>query len=265
MKTLKIRFMIFVLAAAILSACATAPKPSGNGPFFTVTYSETVPAAEGSENALELSFSLVDTKKNPLGEVVRSFLYGGLSAEDHAARVTDELKTTYHLTLEENSEWGFDQSWSYDEEIKAAVTGRYAVITQAVSIYQGGAHGLYTVVPYVLDVETSKVFSLEDIIAEKGRTGFYALMDRELRRYSNEKSETPLSPGAPLSSGIYFEDSVTPPNFYPAADGLHLQWNPYDIAAYVFGIIDITFAWNELADLLSPEGTSLAATYSAAP
>lgn len=245
-----------------MSACVTSPKPAGDGFFFTVTYGETVPAAEGSQDALELSFSLVDSKNDRLGEVVRSLLYGGLSAEDHAARVTDDLKTTYRLTLEENSEWGFDQSWSYDEEIKVSVTGRYAVITQTVSIYEGGAHGDYTVVPYVLDVETPGAFSLEDIIAEKSRPAFYALMERELRRYSNEKSEIPLSPGAPLSGGIYFDDNVTPSNFYPAADGLHLQWNPYDIAAYAFGVIDITLAWNELADLFSSAGTALAAAYS---
>jgi hypothetical protein len=259
MKRLKICLATFV--AALLSACATIPKAAGDGLFFTVTYGETVPAVEGSEDALELSFILIDSKHDRLGELVRSLLYGGLSAEDHAAKVTDDLKTTYRLTLEENREWGFDQSWSYDEEIKVSVTDSYAVISRAVGVYEGGAHGNYNVVPYVLDLKTPAQISLEDIIAESGRPAFYALVDRELRRYSDEKSETPLSPGSSLSGGIYLEDTVTPLNFYPAADGLHLQWNPYDIAAYVFGIIDITLTWDELAGLLSPEGTAMAAVY----
>ncbi|MDR2048427.1 MAG: RsiV family protein [Treponema sp.] len=261
MKTSKNRFIILAFAAAFLSACATSPKPAREGLFFTVTCGETVPVAEGSEDALELSFTLVDSGENRLGEFVRGLLYGGQSAEEYAAKIMDDLKTTYHLTLEENTEWGFSQSWSYEEEQEVSVTGSYALITRHSFIYEGGAHPDYATLYYVLDVKTPKTLGLEDIVTEEGRPGFYAFIDRELRRYSNEKGETPLAPGAPLSSGIYFEDSVTPSNFYPAADGLHLQWNPYDIAAYVYGIIEITLDWDELADLLSPEGTALAAAY----
>ncbi|MDR2143506.1 MAG: RsiV family protein [Treponema sp.] len=262
MRTSKICIALFI--SAFIFACATVPARN-DGLFFTVTYGETVPPAEGSEDALELSFVLVDSEKVPLGELVRSFLYGGLSAEDHAAKVTDDLKTTYRLTLEENSEWGFDQSWTYDEEIKTAVTGPYAVITRAMYVYQGGAHGDQTVVPYVFDVETPKKIGLDDIIAKESRSGFYGIMNRELRLYSDAKSELPLFPEAPLSSGIYFEDTVMPSNFYPAADGLHLQWNPAEIAAYVFGVIDITLGWDELANLLSPEGAAMAAVYQTTP
>ncbi|MDR2144531.1 MAG: RsiV family protein [Treponema sp.] len=263
MKTIKIYFAVFALA--LLSACATAPKTAGNGLFFTVTRGETVPAAEDQENALELSFTLVDSKESRLGAFVRDLLYSGQSAEEYAAKITDDLKTTYRLTLEENSEWGYDQSWEYTEEQEVSVAGPYALITRQNFIYEGGAHPDYATLYYVLDVKTPRALSLEDIIAEKNQPGFYALINRELRRHSDELTDQPLSPEAPLSAGIYFEDSVTPVNFYPAAEGLHLQWNPYDIAAYVFGVIDITIPWNELADLLSPEGTSLAAAWGAAP
>jgi hypothetical protein len=259
MKTLKIRFAPIVLTAALLSACATAPKPAQDKSFFTVTYGETVSMAENPENALELSFTLVDSEESRLGEFVRSLLYSGQSAEEYAAKITDDLKTTYRFTLEENSEWGYDQSWEYTEEQEVAVTGSYALITRHSFIYEGGAHPDYTSSYYVLDIRTPKAFSLEDIITEEGLPNFYALINRELRRYSDKLTDRPLSPGAPLSAGIYFEDSIAPANFYPAADGLHLLWNPYEIAAYVYGKIEITLDWDEL--LLSPEGTALAAAY----
>jgi hypothetical protein len=257
MKFIKMCFV--VLIPALLSTCATVPQSAGNGLFFTVTSGETVSAPEGSEGILELSFILLDSKKSSLGEFVRTLLYGGQSADEYAAKVTDDLETTYRLTLEENSEWGFDQSWSYSEEQDVSVTGSYAVIARQSFIYEGGAHPNYSVLHYVLDVKTPKAFGLEDIIAEEGRPNFYALIDRELRLYSDELTDKPLLSGAPLSNGIYFEDSVTPSDFYPAVDGLHLLWNPYEIAAYAYGIIEITVDWDKL--LLSPEGTELAAAY----
>jgi hypothetical protein len=255
MKTIKKCFVAFILVS--LFACAGVPKPAGNRLFFTVTHSETVAAPESAEDTLELSFILIDTKESRLNEFIRGLLYSGQSAEEYAAKVTDDLKTTYRLTLEENSEWGFEQSWSYEEEQKVSVTGSYAIITRHSFIYEGGAHPNNATSYYVIDLETPKTLGLEDIITEEGRPGFYGYIDKELRLYSDGLTDQPLLPGAPLSTGIYFEDSVTPANFYPAADGLHLQWNPYEIAAYVYGEIEITLAWDELR--LSPEGTALAA------
>jgi hypothetical protein len=257
MKAIKNCLAAFI--PALLFACATAPKPAGDGLFFTVAYGETIYAPEGSEDTLELSFTLVDSTESQLGELVRALLYGGQSAEEYAAKITDDLKTTYRLTLEENAEWGFEQSWSYEEEQEVSVTGSYAVIARRSFIYEGGAHPNHAVQHYVLDVKTPRALCLEDIIVEEGWPNLYASIDRELRLYSDELTGQPLPPEAPLSAGIYFEDSAVPANFYPAADGLHLQWNPYEIAAYVYGEIEITLSWDEL--LLSPEGTALAAAY----
>jgi hypothetical protein len=257
MKTTKICFFVFVLVS--LFACASVPKPAGNGFFFIVSSGETVSAPEDPEDTLDLSFTLLDTKKCWLIEFIHDLLYGGLSAEEYAAKITDDLKTTYRLTLEENSEWGFEQSWSYEEEQKVSVTRSYAVITRHTFIYEGGAHPNYSTLYYVIELETPKTFGLKDIITEEGWANFYALIDRELRLYSDGLTDQPLPPEAPLSAGIYFEDNVTPANFYPAVDGLHLQWNPYEIAAYTYGEIEITLGWDEL--VLSPEGMALAAAY----
>jgi hypothetical protein len=255
MKTIKNCFLAFISVS--LFACAGVPKPAGNRIFFTTTYSETVSAPEGSEDTLEVSFTLLDTKKCWLTEFIHDLLYSGQSAEEYAAKVTDDLKTTYRLTLEENGEWGFEQSWSYEEEHEASVKGSYAILTRHNFTYTGGAHPNYSTLYYVIELETPKTLGLEDIITKEGLPNFYGYIDRELRLYSDGLTEQPLPPGAPLSAGIYFEDNVTPVNFYPAADGLHLQWNPYEIAAYTYGEIEITLKWDEL--LLSPEGTALAA------
>ncbi|MDR1507639.1 MAG: RsiV family protein [Treponema sp.] len=252
---------LVMLAAGVFNAgCAGSPKTSaGNALFFTTTYGETVPASDDSDNTLELSFTLVDSRDERLKEFVRSLLYSGRSPEDYAAKITDDLKTTYILTLEENSDWGLDQSWSYNEGQEVLVKGPYALVTQAVDVYQGGAHPNYNTFHYVLDTQAPGQLGLKDIITEDGMQNLPGLMDRELRLFSGEAGKIPLPPGQPLSSGIYFDDSVDPADFFPAADGLHFTWNPYEIAAYVYGIIEITVGWDELS--LTGEGEKLAAAF----
>jgi hypothetical protein len=249
------------LVVVLVCACAATPKSAGDGLFFTVTHSEAVPAAEDSENMLELEFSLLDSTESRLGKFVRGLLYDGQSAEEYAAKVTDDLKTAYRLTLEENGEWGFDQSWSFSEEQEVSVTGQFALITRHSFVYEGGAHPNYGTLHYVFDLKAPKALGFEDVIAEEGLSGLYTLVDRELRLYADELTGQPLSPNAPLSAGIYFEDSVAPADFYPAADGLHFSWNPYEIAAYTYGEIEITLDWDDL--LLSSDGAKLAAAYRA--
>jgi hypothetical protein len=245
MKTIK--NCLFAFISIFLFSCATVPKPAGDDLFFTVVYGETVSSPVNPEDTLELLFTLVDAEESRLGEFIRGLLYGGQSAEEYAAKITDDLKTTYRLTLEENSEWGFEQSWSYSEEQEVSVTGAYAVITRHSFIYEGGAHPNYSTLYYVIDLETPKTLSLEDIVTEEGRPNFYAFIDRELRFYSNELTDQPLPPGAPLSSGIYFEDSAAPVK-------IHAGINAYAAIIAPGRSLDFEVAENRQAYLALIEG-----------
>lgn len=264
---MKTKSTLFVLIAALSCAalsCAGSPPPKQTGPFFTGIYGETVPAfADSSSDAeLDVSLTLLDAKETALRDVLRSALYGGQPPAQYAAKIIEDWKTTYTLTLEENSEWGADQSWSYNEEHGVEITGPYAVISQNVYMYQGGAHGNTVTAYLTLDTKTPRLLSFEDIILRENFPRLSAYIDQGLREFSRSGYDTPIPAGSPLSSGIYFEDTIPLGDFYPARDGLHFQWDPYEIAAYTYGVIDITVGWNDLAEILSPAGAELAAAYS---
>jgi hypothetical protein len=264
---MKMKSFLFVCAAALSCAalsCVSNPQIKQTGSFFTTVYGETVPAfADSSSDAeLDVSLTLIDARDAALRDMVRSVLYGGQPPEAYAAKIIEDWKTTYTLTLEENSEWGVDQSWNYNEEHTVQITGRWAVVSQNIYMYQGGAHGNGETAYLTFDTQTPHLLTLNDIIPVENIPRLTAAIDRALRAFSRSEYGTLISEGAPLSSGIYFEDTFQTEDFYPARDGLHFQWDPYALAAYAFGVIDVAIDWKDLADILTPAGAELAAEYS---
>jgi hypothetical protein len=263
---MKINFLpaLIVALSCIALSCAGSPSAKQTGPFFITAYGETVPAsADSSSDAeLDVSLMLIDAKETALRDLIRTTLYGGQAPAQYAAKIIDDWKATYTLTLEENNEWDTDQSWNYNEEHGVDIAGPYAVISQNIYMYQGGAHGNAATAYLTLDTKAPRLFSLEDLIPKGNFTQLLVSIDRELRAFSRTEHNTPIPDGSPLSSGIYFEDTIPLEDFYPARDGLHFQWDPYEIAAYAYGVVDIAVNWKDLAEILSPAGAELAAAYS---
>jgi hypothetical protein len=77
-------------------------------------------------------------------------------------------------------------------------------------------------------------------------------MEDALRDYSK------LSPGEPLSAGYYFDNSVeVPANFFLGPEGVGFHWDPYEIAPYAVGPVEVVVPYNQLQGLLTPKGISL--------
>ncbi|MDR1929458.1 MAG: RsiV family protein [Treponema sp.] len=240
-------------------SCAAA---EGSSPFTGYSYNESVKAfekAEPEENReANLFFNLFDVSRSgPLRDLVRQLLYNGQSAEEYARQKSRAWKKDYRESAANNP--GYVMDWNYDEEHSLASAGTFAVITVSISEFTGGAHPNWFQTSHVLDLETPRRLGLDDIISQAGFPNLYTFIDRELRLLSEEKSGEVLPPRAPLSDGIFFEDSILPGDFYPSGEGLCFQWDPYEIAPYTYGGIEITLGWQELG--LSPEGESLSAAF----
>jgi hypothetical protein len=242
-----------------LTACAGLPEALPE-PFVRLSRTESIPAFERKKPSADLKLSLIDVSQpGTLQILVRNLLYKGQDAEAYAGKITGDLTRDYRETATENPE--YTTNWSYDEAQKLALAGSYAVITRLISSYTGGAHGNWTETSYVLDQEKPRQIRLADLITRAGFPNLYAFADRELRDFSAAAGQ-PLPPGTPLSNGIFFEDSVTlSEDFYPTKEGLNFQWDPYEIAPYSEGGVEITLTWQELADILSAEGKKLAAAF----
>ena len=265
-------FRAFLAGAVLLAAlvsCAGGPQGSGSrtvtsGPFFITVYGETVPAFDDSalaEAEMDISLALADTEQTPLSGIVRSALYGGQTAEEYAAKVLDDWKTTYRATLDENNAWGFDQSWGYNEEHAVQINGPYAVVSQSIYHYMGGAHGNQLVRYYVFDMSAPKQLAVGDLVSAESFSKLTDYVNRKLRRYSETVGGKPLPDRLPLTAGIFNEETAGLDDFYPAGEGLHIQWDPYEIAAYAYGSIEVVISWEELTGILSPDGLRLAEAF----
>jgi hypothetical protein len=68
-----------------------------------------------------------------------------------------------------------------------------------------------------------------------------------------------LQSGEDLQKAGFFENTVpVPENFFFSAGGLGFHWDPYEIAPYAMGDVELVLPYGEIGDLLSPLGKSLA-------
>lgn len=120
------------------------------------------------------------------------------------------------------------------------------------SDYQGGAHGMYGAVGINYDVQTGKELTLSDvvqyskeeldkIIKEKlyelpdTNDGYWEL-DETLAKYKLDASDS--------NDGYNYK-------WYLSNDGLHIIFNPYEIAAYAYGMIEVSIGYNEYDGLIN--------------
>ena len=273
-KMLSVWLICLIMASCKSSQEVKGAETQGADIFYLSKYEQTVPAFNGQqESALGISFSLVDTELSAeperrgsppvqasLAGLVRSILYDGHSAKEYADGVIESLTREYREALASNEEWASDipWAWEYDEEHTITIRDFCALVDRTIYTYMGGAHPNTEITHFVIDVHTPQRFLLDDIILKAGFTRLKPIVERELRAYSELLSSEPLPPDAPLSQGIFLEDDFEMNDYYPAPDGLHFCWNAYDLAAYVYGPIEITVPWSELEGLLSPKGVRMA-------
>jgi hypothetical protein len=121
-----------------------------------------------------------------------------------------------------------------NEEISAAAYGQYVIVTRTLESYEGGAHGMTTTEYRVFDREKGRVIGLADIAGETERKLLKETVELTLRENYG------IPEGAGFSSAGFFEDEITlPENFFLSEKGIGFHWNPYEIAPYAMGAIEV--------------------------
>jgi hypothetical protein len=254
-------FRLWVLAFIVpLAGCAGAPRAvNGGGPFeFEVIIEEqAAPLLPGGEDGHRLLFrfelaDIVQDTPGPLGaNLLRDLVYGGLSPRDYAAEIIASRTGDYQAqgrALDGEAVPGAVMNWEYTEKVEILPSGsRFLVISRSREYYLGGAHGMREKRFFTIDLERRGAIRLADLIRPDALPALREALAGALRSYAG------LEAGAPLSGGGFFEDGVeAPENFFPAARGLGFQWDPYEIAPYVMGPIQVILPWEQVRDLLSP-------------
>lgn len=132
----------------------------------------------------------------------------------------------------------FQREGRFTTACKARHLQTYAV---AYNDYTGGAHGMNALVCNVFDLTTGETVSEANLFAEGWQDGVSALLKTALDAFlaAQEEGED-LVFGAPAPNG----------NFSVSEEGVTWTYNPYEIAPYSMGAIELTVRWSDLKTYL---------------
>lgn len=111
--------------------------------------------------------------------------------------------------------------------------------------YSGGAHGMQTVVNYIFDLRTGNIIDEEEIFNDIHNPAFIQLLTNEIDKLRQEGV-------LPDETEIFSNELVLPNgNWGINEKGLYITFDPYQIAPYSFGVIDITLANEDIKEFIN--------------
>lgn len=144
---------------------------------------------------------------------------------------------------------GYPYHLNYDETINRSI--RYnenglVTIEESCYSYTGGAHGNYASSFSNYDAVNKKELKLQDVITADSTT-LQRVLEQQFRKDYNIPAPKPLTE-------ILFEPHLAATdNFYLNEKGLGFLYNPYEVAPYVVGQIEVFIPYTVLNNYLTPE------------
>lgn len=243
---------IFLLSALLVLAAACSRELT----YKTVDLEDSI-ELDGIDAGCEVSCSFDYVTGGVSGEVmdrINAAIIANHILFDVADGRTDVPAACRQWVAEQLGEFSVDDS--YDEEnamlfhfefqregrfttaCKARHLQTYAV---AYNDYTGGAHGMNALICNVFDLTTGETVSEADLFAEGYQEGVSALLKTALDAFLEAQEEgEDLVFGAPEPNG----------NFSVSEEGVTWTYNPYEIAPYALGAIELTVSWSDLKPYL---------------
>jgi hypothetical protein len=146
----------------------------------------------------------------------------------------------------------FPETMPYQSETTGVVVfNRSGRLTVGITFdaFTGGAHGMRSTLYYVFDTATGKRLTLNELFIPGFQTRLDALIDRRFRKMKGLSKSDRLDG----DQGTLFENFIRhSENFAVTELGITFYYNPYEIAAYVYGPTAIDLKWQELKGILKP-------------
>ncbi|MCC8145840.1 MAG: DUF3298 domain-containing protein [Bacteroidales bacterium] len=147
----------------------------------------------------------------------------------------------------------YQHLYSYEKTMRNTIKfNRGDIISQVINVYEytGGAHGASSTKGLVYDITKGEDITYDEIFHEGTENEISSLLRTYLmqeRRYENDT--------AMIDAG--FNSLVIPPshNFIADDKGITFIYNPYELGAYVLGIVEIFVPYSELFIYMKPEST----------
>jgi hypothetical protein len=228
----------------------------------TVIKSETIPldskpGYEGPRMVIIMAIQNVPGW-GKLGDIIRDIVFGGIDFESYGEKIIADYRSQYQEEgkkfLAEGGLPSESWNWEYSETVEGTkVTlertlsglANCLIVCRSREYYLGGAHGMREKQYFLFDTVKNKKVTLDELIRKNARTALRYLMAAKLRERAGIGEDIPLSQG-----GFFADLPEIPGNFFLTPGGFGFHWNPYEIAPYVMGPIEIVIPYDELMDVL---------------
>ena len=144
--------------------------------------------------------------------------------------ITEENAWAYH--------WTFERSGEFSTACKSR---KLQTFTGSYNDYTGGSHGQFGIGCDVFDLTTGEIVSEEDLFVEDYFSPLCDLLEEAVAENVSEEDQEMLF-GMPEPNG----------NFSVSEAGITWVFNPYEIAAYASGVIELPIPWAKLKPYLQP-------------
>jgi hypothetical protein len=240
--------------------------------FFNVILKVEVPLFEGKSGspAMDYEFIALDSQENSVSEALRAALYSNLNpkayiSEKHFAPKKKEYED-WGRELAGWSEKGFESgeslansetnNWQSFDELRVVAEsgeGNYLIVCRETADYTGGAHGNYSNTYYMIDIKNKKSVSINDFFTPEGikrlTNSVYSLLNLKAQKSSYDL----------LSSQ---ENFALTNNFYiNKSNEVVFSFNPYEVAPYAQGLIEINLNETDFSPWLSGAGKNIFAAF----
>lgn len=160
-----------------------------------------------------------------------------------------ELEPEFEKELKENGP-SYSCEWEFDYTLSTVYNRNdFFCYSLSTSEYTGGAHGMYSDLFYTIDLSDWHRIVLEDIfLPESTDQVNRVLLDQLL------KSQNLASPDSLLELGFFDTENIAAnENFYLTDDSICWVFNPYEIACYATGQVQIAVPFKEIEMYMLPE------------
>lgn len=147
-----------------------------------------------------------------------------------AEEITEENAWAYH--------WTFERDGAFTTACKSRRLQSY---TGTYNDYTGGSHGMFGIGCDVFDLTTGAVLTEADLFVDDFFSPLCDLLEDAVEGNVPEEDKDLLF-GTPEPNG----------NFYVSEEGITWVYNPYEIAAYASGVIELPVSWEILKPFLQP-------------
>lgn len=250
------RFLTTAASAVMLLAACDNVSVS----FRPVVYDNAFALEDGAQDSLTVSVD-IEYPAGPANKVSQAMTdaitgsllgssYVGMEPYEAASAWADSLASEYRESnlellsiLEKDGDQGPSMGMNWTTDKQGKMTGTYKDVISyrtATYTYTGGAHGSTWEANLNFDRKSGKLLEQEDVFAEGFEGQVRKLLMKHLNDGRDENSQISL-----------LVDEIEPNgNFTIGPEGITFTYNQYEIAAYVFGIIDILIPAEEIKPYL---------------